>query len=84
MELKELMKKMHIPVLTKELITGLNIISGGHYLDATLGRGGHSKLILQTAPDIKLTAIDRDEDAIKESSINLASYAQQINYFCGS
>ena len=84
MELKELMKKMHIPVLTKELITGLNIISGGYYLDTTLGRGGHSRLILQTAPDIKLTAIDRDEDAIKESSINLASYAQQINYWQGN
>ncbi len=78
------MKKMHIPVLTKELITGLNIIPGGRYLDATLGRGGHSRLILQTAPDIKLTAIDRDEDAIQESSVNLAPYAQQINYWQGN
>ena len=72
---------MHTPVLTKELITGLNIIPGGHYLDATLGRGGHSRLILQAAPDIKLTAIDRDKDAIKESSLNLADYGKQINYW---
>ncbi|MGB3694629.1 MAG: 16S rRNA (cytosine(1402)-N(4))-methyltransferase RsmH [Spirulinaceae cyanobacterium] len=75
---------MHIPVLPQELIAGLNIIPGGHYLDATLGRGGHSKLILQAAPEVKLTAIDRDEEAIKASSNNLAAYEKQLNYWQGN
>jgi 16S rRNA (cytosine1402-N4)-methyltransferase len=36
----------HIPVLSQEVITGLNIQPGGHYLDLTVGGGGHSRLIL--------------------------------------
>ncbi|MEM9541331.1 MAG: 16S rRNA (cytosine(1402)-N(4))-methyltransferase RsmH [Cyanobacteria bacterium P01_E01_bin.42] len=54
----------HIPVLQQELIAGLQIRSGGHYLDATVGGGGHSSLLLQGASKVKLTAIDRDEMAI--------------------
>ncbi|MGK7925024.1 MAG: 16S rRNA (cytosine(1402)-N(4))-methyltransferase RsmH [Spirulina sp.] len=61
----------HIPVLYQELIAGLNIQSGGHYLDATVGGGGHSDLILQAAPDVKLTAIDRDENAIAAARAKL-------------
>ena len=33
---------IHIPVLSQELIEGLAVKPGGIYLDATLGRGGHS------------------------------------------
>lgn len=36
----------HIPVLSREVIEGLAVHSGGHYLDATVGGGGHSRLIL--------------------------------------
>jgi 16S rRNA (cytosine1402-N4)-methyltransferase len=36
----------HIPVLSQEVITGLNIQAGGNYLDLTIGGGGHSRLIL--------------------------------------
>jgi 16S rRNA (cytosine1402-N4)-methyltransferase len=42
----------------------LNIERGGLYLDATLGRGGHTRLILQSYSDVKVLAIDRDEDAL--------------------
>ncbi len=35
----------HFPVLSHEVISGLAIISGGHYLDVTVGGGGHSRLI---------------------------------------
>ncbi|MFN5893773.1 MAG: 16S rRNA (cytosine(1402)-N(4))-methyltransferase, partial [Dolichospermum sp.] len=49
----------HIPVLSQEIITGLNIQPGGHYLDLTVGGGGHSRLILSTAEDFKNTAVDQ-------------------------
>ena len=65
----------HIPVLSQEAMAGLNIRAGGHYLDATVGGGGHSRLILATFPDIRVTAIDRDERAIVAAKTNLAEYA---------
>ena len=36
----------HIPVLLNETIEGLNIKPDGVYVDLTLGRGGHSKEVL--------------------------------------
>ncbi|BAU09585.1 S-adenosyl-methyltransferase [Leptolyngbya sp. NIES-3755] len=54
----------HIPVLSREVIDGLAVHSGGEYLDATVGGGGHSELILAAAPEVKLTAIDQDEFAL--------------------
>lgn len=54
----------HVPVLSREVIEGLAIRSGGEYLDATVGGGGHSALILAAAAAVKLTAIDQDEFAL--------------------
>ena len=36
----------HIPVLLNECLEGLNIKKDGIYVDATFGRGGHSRKIL--------------------------------------
>ena len=65
---------IHIPVLSKELITGLNITETGHYLDATMGGGGHSRLILESFPQVKVTGIDRDGTAIASVQSSLAEY----------
>lgn len=61
----------HIPVLSREVIKGLAIRSGGHYLDATVGGGGHSALISAAAPGVKLSAIDQDETAIAAAKAKL-------------
>ena len=70
----------HIPVLGKEIITGLDIRENGHYLDTTVGGGGHSRLILEAAPDIRITAIDRDEDALTAAKQNLAEFANRVEF----
>ncbi|MGB3637914.1 MAG: 16S rRNA (cytosine(1402)-N(4))-methyltransferase RsmH [Rivularia sp. (in: cyanobacteria)] len=70
----------HIPVLGKEIITGLNIKENGHYLDTTVGGGGHSRLILSAASDTKITAIDRDEDALTAAKNNLAEYGSRVEF----
>ncbi len=55
----------HIPVLLNEATRGLAIKESGIYIDATFGRGGHSKAILEClGPNGRLMAIDKDPEAI--------------------
>lgn len=75
---------LHIPVLSRELIAGLNILPGGHYLDATVGGGGHSRLILAAAADVRVTAIDRDIAAITAAKVTLASDQSVLNFWHGN
>lgn len=68
---------IHIPVLCQEIIENLQIIQGGHYLDATLGRGGHTRLILENFPEVTVTGIDRDHEAIAAVLSNLSETDQE-------
>jgi 16S rRNA (cytosine1402-N4)-methyltransferase len=75
---------LHIPVLSQEIITGLTVSVGGHYLDATVGGGGHSELILQAAPDVRLVAIDRDLQALAAAKHRLAQYGDRVQFWHGN
>jgi 16S rRNA (cytosine1402-N4)-methyltransferase len=56
----------HVPVLLKESIDGLAIRSGGVYIDATFGGGGHSREVLRRlGPQGHLYGFDQDADAEK-------------------
>lgn len=56
----------HVSVLLSESIDALAIKPDGIYIDATFGRGGHSRAILdQLGPQGRLIAIDKDLEAIK-------------------
>ena len=60
-----MMEVYHSPVLLKESVDGLNIVSDGVYVDVTFGGGGHSKEILnRLGPKGKLIAFDQDQDAL--------------------
>jgi len=74
----------HVPVLAEPTIAGLEIISGGVYLDCTVGGGGHSALILQAAENVRLVGIDRDEMAIAAASETLKDYANQVTFWRGN
>ena len=55
----------HLPVLLTEAVAALAIRPDGLYVDATFGRGGHSRAILkQLGPQGRLIALDRDPAAI--------------------
>lgn len=85
MEVQKSATFKHLSVLSRELITGLAILPVGRYLDATVGGGGHSKLILSQGKDIKLIAIDRDETAIAAVKTRLAEYyPQQLEFWQGN
>ena len=56
---------LHTTVLLREAVDALDIKPDGTYVDATFGRGGHSRLILsKLSPKGRLIAFDKDLDAI--------------------
>jgi 16S rRNA (cytosine1402-N4)-methyltransferase len=56
---------VHVSVLLDEAVAALAIIPEGIYVDATFGRGGHTRAILkQLGPQGRLIALDRDPTAI--------------------
>jgi len=55
----------HLTVLLSEAVDALQIKPAGCYVDATFGRGGHSRAILERlGPDGRLLALDRDLQAV--------------------
>ncbi len=70
----------HISVLSREVLEGLVIRAGGHYLDATVGGGGHSAQILAAAPDVHLTALDQDDAAIAAAQSTLQSFGNRVSF----
>lgn len=54
--------------MLNEAIEALQLNPDGRYIDATFGRGGHSRLLLsQLSPLGRLTAFDKDPEAIAEA-----------------
>ncbi len=64
----------HQSVLLKQAVDALAIKAGGLYVDATFGRGGHSRAILQQLDkNGQLIAIDRDPEAVAFGKEEFAS-----------
>ena len=57
--------RLHTSVLLREAVAALGIKPDGIYVDATFGRGGHSREILaRLGPRGRLIALDRDPAAV--------------------
>lgn len=66
----------HISVLADEVIENLNIKEDGIYVDLTLGKGGHSKKILQRLSSKgRLIGLDQDQDALNAAKENLKDFS---------
>lgn len=58
----------HITVMLQEAVDALNLRAAGLYVDATFGRGGHSRRILQQlGPQGRLLAFDQDPQAMRRA-----------------
>lgn len=68
----------HITVLLEEGIEGLNIKPDGIYVDATLGGGGHSSLILSKLTTGHLYAFDQDDFAINKAKERLSAISNNF------
>ena len=59
----------HRTVLLNEAVAALRILPDGHYIDATFGRGGHSRLMLSMlSVQGSLMAFDKDLEAVSEAA----------------
>ena len=59
----------HIPVLEAEVLQHLIKSPHGTYLDATFGRGGHTRgMLARLSETARVIAIDRDREAINSAS----------------
>nr|WP_321268452.1 16S rRNA (cytosine(1402)-N(4))-methyltransferase RsmH [uncultured Sulfurimonas sp.] len=69
----------HIPVLYTQVTDTFKDIENGIIIDCTMGYGGHSSMILEANPNIKLVAIDQDQTAIDFSTSRLKSFGDRVS-----
>jgi len=70
----------HLPVLLKTIITALNPIPAGRYIDGTLGAGGHAYNILSSSsPDGELIGLDLDPQALALARERLAEFGKRAH-----
>jgi 16S rRNA (cytosine1402-N4)-methyltransferase len=75
------MEMEHLPVMIKEIEQLLALKEGEFVVDATLGLGGHSKMMLENiAKTGKLFAFDQDESNLNEAQKRLSQYENQVVY----
>lgn len=74
----------HLSVLLNEVIEGLNIKENGIYIDATLGRAGHSKEILKRLKSGLLVGIDQDDEALSYSKSLLTEVSNNFQLIKGN
>lgn len=76
------MQTQHVPVMLAEVLKYLRPVSGGHYVDGTIGGGGHTAAILtQSAPEGKVLGIDVDPRALARVGERLATEIRQGRLF---
>jgi len=76
--------KEHAPVLRDAAIEALCINEHGTYIDATYGRGGHSRLLLKKLSSMgRLIVIDKDIEAINNAK-ELAAQDSRVQVCHGS
>lgn len=68
----------HVPVLYREVVETFESIEDGIIIDCTMGYAGHSSMILESNPNIKLIAIDQDQTAIDFSTKRLEPFKERV------
>jgi 16S rRNA (cytosine1402-N4)-methyltransferase len=76
----------HVPVLAEAVLAGLAPLAallaerpgcGGTLIDCTLGGGGHSALLLQAYPGLRVVGLDQDPSARAAAAERLAPFADR-------
>jgi 16S rRNA (cytosine1402-N4)-methyltransferase len=75
---KNNMETVHISVLLKESIQGLNLKDNSIVVDATFGGGGHTREILENFKNAKVIAFDADSEALIRAEKNISGLKDRI------
>ena len=73
----------HTPVLANEVLESISklpqtLLQKGVMIDATLGGGGHSALVLENYPSIRIIGLDQDSDAREAAAKRLKDYGSRV------
>ena len=70
----------HVPVLYKEVISGLQPKAGCRYIDGTVGAGGHAHgLLVASSPDGQLLGLDLDPAALATAAERLTPFGDRAH-----
>ena len=69
----------HVPVLAEPVLAAFAALpaSGGLLIDCTLGGGGHSALLLEAHPQLRLVGLDQDPSARAAAAERLAPFGDR-------
>lgn len=70
------MEFYHEPIMASQILQAFEPVEGKQFLDATLGGGGHSEMLLRNGAHV--IAIDQDEAAISYASERLEGYSDRF------
>ena len=68
----------HVPVLAEAVLAGFACLPAGLLIDCTLGGGGHSELLLQANPGLRLLGLDQDPSARAAAAERLAPFGDRV------
>lgn len=72
----------HVPVLAREVVELFRALpaelQSGWIVDGTLGLGGHTELLLQSLPAVRVLGFDQDEDALAIARARLEPFGSRV------
>lgn len=71
----------HVAVMGTEVLAMLGPRAGGRYLDCTFGGGGHTRMILDAAPDTEVVALDADPAATGRAEALSRDYPDRFSFY---
>ena len=71
----------HLPVMAAEIVALFGAVPAGWVLDATVGGGGHSELLLAEWPHLRVLGLDRDESALAAAGERLVRFGDRVRLF---
>ncbi|HMF81883.1 MAG TPA: 16S rRNA (cytosine(1402)-N(4))-methyltransferase RsmH [Acidimicrobiia bacterium] len=74
---------VHQPVMGREVTELLAPVPPGLIVDATVGGGGHARLVLEGRDDVRVLGIDRDPDAVSAARDALAGFGRRARVVRG-